>query len=63
MSTPVSDAYISPRANSRFHAAMDVRQTRRNNLAALLAARGARKALAEAVDSDPAYLSQLPLRG
>jgi SOS-response transcriptional repressor LexA len=38
---------------------MDVRQTRRNNLAALLAARGARKALAEAVDSDPAYLSQL----
>jgi hypothetical protein len=38
---------------------MDVRKTRRNNLAALLATRGARKALAEAVDSDPAYLSQL----
>ena len=59
MSTPFSDAPISLGANARFHERMDVKEIRRENLAALVSKRGSRKPLAEAIGTDPAYISQL----
>lgn len=59
MSTPLSDASISFRANPRLDGAMDVRHTRRANLALLVERFHGNKPLAEAVDTDPAYISQM----
>ena len=59
LSTLASHPTISANANNGFYAGMDVREIRRENLAELVRAHRGNKALADAIDTDPAYISQL----
>lgn len=54
-----SELSISCATNTRLDARMDIRTIRRENLAALVRSRGGNKALADAINTDPAYISQL----
>ena len=59
LSIATSPPAISLATNTGFDTAMDVRTIRRANLAALVRAHHGNKALADAIDTDPAYISQL----
>lgn len=55
MSTPDSHPPIPPGPVPESHSPMDIRDIRRNNLAALVKTSGGNKPLADRIDTDPAY--------
>lgn len=59
LSTAFSDGAISRATNLAANVPMDVREIRRANLAALVRMHGGQTHLAELVDTDAAYLSQI----
>lgn len=59
LSIPLSNASISRRANFGFHAGMEISEIRRANLRTLVREHMGQAKLAEKIDTDPAYISQL----
>ena len=59
LSSPTSRASISHGASFGFHAGMDISAIRRDNLRRLVREYGGQAKLAERVDTDPAYISQI----